>query len=476
MKKLLLSALMLSGLFTQGQQRPQPNPALDSLKNEKDTLVLNKKIEKLRAGSESDLSLLLNYYNSANQKKAEELVDYTIKRFPEGNLAKVMATNAIYSQQDPVKQESLAKAFKAKYPKDKTDMIDYAVAYGYIDKKNTPKALEYLDKITDPVFKPQAVGIIAKPLMEYDINTAERIVKDGLEKAKGLATNPASIERAKTDKLYNPNAAYYNYIVLYSDILTKKGNYKEALSYIKEVFDNSTKKSAALSKSYFVLMSRNGYYRESFDELEKIAAAGQADDLVKEELKKSYTALNPGKDANAFMAGFSTQLDKRAQEEALKMMINEKAPNFIVTDENGKQVSLADFKGKTIVLDFWATWCGPCKASFPAMQKLVNKYKNDSQVKFLFIHTWERSATPKKDALDYLSANKFDMDLYMDVKDLKTKSNPAVSAFKVMGIPAKFVIDASGNTRFKLTGFSGGDDAAVAEVSAMINLAKQSKS
>ncbi|WP_090889151.1 TlpA family protein disulfide reductase [Pedobacter rhizosphaerae] len=130
---------------------------------------------------------------------------------------------------------------------------------------------------------------------------------------------------------------------------------------------------------------------------------------------------------------------------------------------------------KTIVLDFWATWCGPCKASFPAMQKLVNKFKGDDQVKFLFIHTWERSATPQKDAIEYLTGNKFNLDLYMDAKDPNTRSNPAVSAFKVMGIPAKFVIDGDGNTRFKLTGFSGGDDAAVAEVSAMINLAKRPK-
>ncbi|SES24031.1 hypothetical protein SAMN04488023_14719 [Pedobacter rhizosphaerae] len=109
------------------------------------------------------------------------------------------------------------------------------------------------------------------------------------------------------------------------------------------------------------------------------------------------------------------------------------------------------------------------------MQKLVNKFKGDDQVKFLFIHTWERSATPQKDAIEYLTGNKFNLDLYMDAKDPNTRSNPAVSAFKVMGIPAKFVIDGDGNTRFKLTGFSGGDDAAVAEVSAMINLAKRPK-
>lgn len=62
----------------------------------------------------------------------------------------------------------------------------------------------------------------------------------------------------------------------------------------------------------------------------------------------------------------------------------------------------------------------------------------------------------------------------MDTKDPKTTSNPAASAFDVKGIPAKFVIDGKGKTRFKLIGFSGGDDAAVAELSTMIDLVKKS--
>ncbi|TKC57173.1 TlpA family protein disulfide reductase [Pedobacter hiemivivus] len=167
-------------------------------------------------------------------------------------------------------------------------------------------------------------------------------------------------------------------------------------------------------------------------------------------------------------------MSSKIEAEVSKMLIDEVAPNFTVKDVNGKTVSLADFKGKTIVLDFWATWCGPCKKSFPAMQMAVNKYKNDPNVKFLFIHTWEKVDQPLADAQSYLNSNNYKFDLYMDTKDPKTKTNPAVSAFDVKGIPAKFVIDGKGKTRFKITGFSGGDDAAVAELSSMIDLIKKS--
>lgn len=162
--------------------------------------------------------------------------------------------------------------------------------------------------------------------------------------------------------------------------------------------------------------------------------------------------------------------------EVAKSMIKEAAPAFSVLDANGKTVSLADFKGKTIVLDFWATWCGPCKMSLPGMQATVNKYKNDPKVAFLFIHTWEgkgKDANPTEAAKKYFAENNYgNLPLYMDLQDAN-KKNPAVSAFKVSAIPTKFVIDGNGNIRFRHTGASINVSEALADLSAMIELSRK---
>jgi len=158
----------------------------------------------------------------------------------------------------------------------------------------------------------------------------------------------------------------------------------------------------------------------------------------------------------------------------LEEMIAVPAPKFTLKDLDGNVVSLNDLKGKVIVIDFWSTWCVPCKKSFPAMQLAVNAYKNDPLVKFLFIHTWETGKTPLEDVKNYIAKSGFNFQVLMDLKD-GAGHNAAVEDYGVSAIPAKFVIDKAGKIVFKLTGFTGTDAAALEEISERITLAKNHK-
>jgi thiol-disulfide isomerase/thioredoxin len=135
-------------------------------------------------------------------------------------------------------------------------------------------------------------------------------------------------------------------------------------------------------------------------------------------------------------------------------------------DIAGNKVSFDDYRGKIIIIDFWATWCGPCLAPFPGMKKAVVKYENDSWVKFLFINTWERVEEKTKNAADFILKNDYPFHVLVD------DENKVIEKYKVSGIPTKFIIDSEGNIRFKSIGFAGSDDKLVEELSTMISLIK----
>lgn len=354
---------------------------------------------------------------------------------------------------DLSKKEDILNRLSKAHPNDNFGQYYATIAENFVVAKKSAKALSYFNKI-DKTARIMYVETIATGIMTYDLKAAETLVQQELN-------NPTN---AREERLF--------LLQLYSQVMDKMGDHTKAFAAIKECYEQANKKSAGLTAQYYYLMSKTGRYQEALPELEKAVLSGLADDNVKNELKNAYAKVHPEKDSNAYLAALISQFDDKYKSEIAAKMISEQAPEFKVKDINGKEVSLSDFKGKTIILDFWATWCGPCKKSLPAMQMLVKKYKNDPNVKFLFIHTWETSPSPQADATNYLLTHDLDLPLYMDLKDPVAKKNPAVTSFEVSGIPAKFVIDGNGKIRFKELGLLWPNDAAVRELSTMIEMSR----
>lgn len=128
------------------------------------------------------------------------------------------------------------------------------------------------------------------------------------------------------------------------------------------------------------------------------------------------------------------------------------APPFQLKDLAGKDVKLSDFAGKVVVMDFWGTWCPPCREELPKFQELYLKYKDNPGVAFLSMN-WERpgeAATRVKLVTDFMAANKYTFPVVLD------HDRVAVEAYDIPGFPTVFMIDGAGQVRYRNVGYEHG--------------------
>lgn len=149
--------------------------------------------------------------------------------------------------------------------------------------------------------------------------------------------------------------------------------------------------------------------------------------------------------------GYSTKKmtarEMAEQEETLSVKVGDAAKDFALKDADGKEWKLADYKGRVLLLDFWATWCGPCREAMPKIQALHEKYKN-RKVTIAGVNTFERGKTDK--AIKYMKDQGFAYTGLYGGDDL-------AEAYGVTGIPTLILIDGQGRILFTTVGV--GDDA-----------------
>jgi thiol-disulfide isomerase/thioredoxin len=120
------------------------------------------------------------------------------------------------------------------------------------------------------------------------------------------------------------------------------------------------------------------------------------------------------------------------------------APDFSLKSFDGKEITLSQLKGKVVLLDFWATWCGPCKESIPHLIQLYKDYR-ESGFELVGMNV---------DKGDGEAVRRFvrSMDIPYPVV---TAPEDVVRSYRVTGIPVTFLIDKEGKIREKVIGFSG---------------------
>lgn len=147
---------------------------------------------------------------------------------------------------------------------------------------------------------------------------------------------------------------------------------------------------------------------------------------------------------------------------AKKIDIGSTLPNITMPTADGKNLSLKDFRGKYVLLDFWASWCGPCRREIPYVIKLYNETRN---LKDKFVIISFSLDNKRKNWEDAIPAMKMNLPDWIHVSDLYGWNSPAVRFLGISAIPKTFLIDPEG----KLIAFDLRGDYMIQKVKELLN-------
>ncbi len=156
--------------------------------------------------------------------------------------------------------------------------------------------------------------------------------------------------------------------------------------------------------------------------------------------------LNVEQNDNHESGGNNTDAKDKTQDESKENKVA--SLDFTVYDEDGKEVHLFDFKGKPVVLNFWASWCGPCQMEMPDFEEKYKAYGED--VHFLMVNVTGGRET-KESAQAFLKEKGYTFPVYFDL------DGDASATYGAYSLPTSYFIDAEGFIIARATGMIDGE-------------------
>nr|WP_121272091.1 TlpA disulfide reductase family protein [Pedobacter schmidteae] len=449
--------------------------------------ILNEEARALTQSSdEENLLLALKLYKTMGSTDAAATLEKDmLKKFPKGIMARDQAFDKVFGVKPELTLEALEKSYlnwlkafpAVSYSAKQQERYNFALltlVQRFSKAGQQQRTDHYLAQLKEPNIKTVALYNVGKDFVDRkDLKRGRPYLVQAFELSKEAKVSADPKMRKGFAAMY-----YASITGVYSDVLLESGQYDEAIKLtvgLLEEYNYTGMNCQQLVLTLAKARVGKGEKLYAFLALDRYLRENSETTPVLEMAKGLYTMLNGGHaDFGQYLNDLLAGKQKRLAEQLKATMIREKAPLFSLYNRKGQQVNLSDYKGKVVVLDFWATWCVPCVQSFPGMQATIDKYKDNEGVAFLFINTWETKVGYEKNVDELMAQHNYTFNVLYD-KQSANNEELAVKKYGVKAIPAKFVLDKAGDIRFRATNSSTDKVSVLNELSAMIDLVLKDK-
>lgn len=313
--------------------------------------------------------------------------------------------------------------------------------------------------------------------------TPEKLLPHSTLIINEMMTRP---QLTNAQKLYSPTEwesvklqKYSMALFAHARILAALGQTDEAYRYAQMVYPFYTNKTTPFTEFYSGLLQKKNMQEELVEYIKGCVNTNAVTQEMLDILKADYLKTNDASGFEAYLDSFRNKdKETEAKEHAISQIINEPINLYELDKLGGGRVNLADKKGKILFIDFWATWCGPCKASMPGGQMAVDRYKDDPNVEFYFIDTNETAKNYRQKVADFIKSKGYTFNVLFDEGEPGKQDKvfkDYCKSFHTSGIPLKMIIDGEGRLRWMQGGYHGSPVGMANEIGYIIEHLKQEK-
>ncbi|MDI6850924.1 MAG: TlpA disulfide reductase family protein [bacterium] len=314
----------------------------------------------------------------------------------------------------------------------------YSLYYAYLVQGDTVKAIDYLRKLQQ-IYPMDPSPYVAEASLRMEMGTLNYRIIDSL--------------LVIAEKSFNPIA--YSHTYPFYDAKSRDKAVKRNLTDLYRVesryFLNIGDTGRAVAVLEKAIQVQGGDLYADFGDHEQVGDLLFATGNFEKAVKHYAYAVITGAEEERILKDFQEKLKSTSISRDsitilifnLKKIIEENkvpAPDFLVETIDGQKLRLKDLKGKVVVLNFWATWCGPCRREIPELNNLVEKYKDNSNVIFVGVTNDLRERVA-----NFLSRNEFRYIITFDVDSVYEKYN-------VTAVPTHVIIDKNGFITSRIVG------------------------